>query len=296
MLQDLSDLLVLWSIYLLFAQGMSLVWGSIGILNFAHGAIFMFSAFTGYLVSQELRLGLLGMTVLGTCVGAGLSAAMHVLVVEPILRRSANAAAAELRALIASVGIAAVLLTVAQASTRSVPFGLGRMEEATSVHSFGSVRLSLIQLLIIGAGLVVTTCMVWWLRTAKSGLALQAIGLDPETASLMGVRRTRLAVTAMAVAGGLAGLAAVLLTYHLGSIAAESGDAMVLKAFSAIVLGGVGHAYAVIAGTLLLAAAETAVLTYTSGTWVDAVSYGLIFVVLLVRPQGLLGRAEVRRT
>ncbi len=69
-----------------------------------------------------------------------------------------------------------------------------------------------------------------------------------------------------------------------------------MKAFAAIVLGGVGSIAGVMAGATILAISETLVLTQTSGTWVDAVSFGLIFVVLLLRPQGLLGRREVRRT
>ncbi|WP_281689768.1 branched-chain amino acid ABC transporter permease [Pseudonocardia thermophila] len=294
MAHDLLNLLVLWSVYLLFALGMSVVWGSIGVLNFAHGATFMFSAFTGHLISTRLDLGVVPTVLLCLLVGAGLAVVAHFLIVEPVLRATPNVAAAELRVLIASIGVAAVLLAIAQTATRSAPFGFAPV--AVPLIEVAGVRISLIQLLIIALGLGVSLGVAVLMRTSRFGIALRGIGLDPETASLMGVDRTRLAAAVMGVAGALAGLAGALLTYHLGSIVPETGDLMVIKAFAAIVLGGLGNVYGVILGTFVLAVAETAVLTYTPGTWVDAVSFGLILLVLLVRPHGLLGRAEVRRT
>ncbi|MGD9987407.1 branched-chain amino acid ABC transporter permease [Pseudonocardia sp.] len=294
MTQDLLNLLVLWSVYLLFALGMSVVWGSIGVLNFAHGAIFMFSAFVGHLVSTRLDLGVPLTVLLCLLVGAVLAVVAHFLIIEPVLRATPNVAAAELRVLIASIGVAAVLVAVAQTVTRSAPFGFAAVE--LPVLDIAGARASVVQILIIVLGIGVALTVALLMRSSRGGLALRGIGLDPETASLMGVDRTRLAATLMAVAGGLAGLAGALLTYHLGSIVPETGDLMVIKAFAAIVLGGLGNVYGVMLGTLVLAVAETAVLTYTTGTWVDAVSFGLILLVLLVRPNGLLGRAEVRRT
>ena len=96
--------------------------------------------------------------------------------------------------------------------------------------------------------------------------------------------------------GGDAGLAGALLTFHLGAIAPETGDQLIIKAFAIIVLGGLGSMAGTVIGAYVLAGAETFVLIMNWGTWVDAVSFGLIFLILLVRPQGLLGRKEVRRT
>ena len=112
----------------------------------------------------------------------------------------------------------------------------------------------------------------------------------------MGVDRRKLALATMAVAGAMAGLAGILLTYSLGAITPESGDTLLVKAFACIILGGVGSMVGVAVGSNFLAGAEVWVLTQTSGSWVDAVSFGLIFLVLLVRPAGVFGRKEVRRT
>jgi branched-chain amino acid transport system permease protein len=219
-----------------------------------------------------------------------------VLAFEPIQRRAADHRRAELQILVGGIGMASVLLAIAQRVTKSVPFGFSGSTFRVQVYDLGFVRLTNVQVVTVVAACVLTGLAAWWLRSARAGLALRAIGVDAEVATLMGVDRRRLAVAIMAAAGGLAGMAGVLLTYYLGSIAAESGDAFLLKAFAAIVLGGVGSIAGAAVGAVILAVIETIVLVQTSGTWVDAVSFGLIFLMLLLRPRGIFGRREVRRT
>lgn len=296
MLQEVLNAVTLGSIYLLFALGMSLAWGTIGILNFAHGSVFMFSAFVGYLFVRSFTLPLPVIIVIGVGVGALLSVLIQLVAFETIQRRSADAKRSELQILVGGIGVASALLAVAQHVTKSVPFGFSNGSFTTQTYVFGPIRLNNIAIVIIVAALGLSAVVGWWLRSSRSGLALRAIGVDPEVASMMGVDRRKLGLVTMAVAGGLAGLAGVLLTYYLGSISPESGEAFLLKAFAAIVLGGVGSVAGAVTGAMALALAETLVLTHTSGTWVDAVSFGLIFLMLLVRPRGLFGRREVRRT
>jgi len=296
MAQNLINAVTLGSLYLLFALGMSLAWGTIGILNFAHGSIFMFSSFTCYLLVQHIALPMPLMILIGLVVGAVLSVLVQVLAFEPIKRRNPDPHRAELQILVGGIGIAGIPLAVAQHLTKSVPFGYSKSTFEVEVLHLGPVQLTNVQLVILAAALVLAGGVGWWLRSARAGLALRAIGVDAEVAGILGVNRRRLALGTMAVAGALAGVAGVLLTYYLGSIAAESGDAFLLKAFAAIVLGGIGSVGGAVAGAMILALAETAVVTQTSGMWVDAVSFGLIFAVLLLRPRGLFGRREVRRT
>jgi branched-chain amino acid transport system permease protein len=296
MAQDLLNALTLGSLYLLFALGMSLAWGTIGILNFAHGSIFMFAAFTAHLLVQEVALPLPAMLAVGVVVGAVLSLVVQVLAFEPIQRRATDHRKAEMQILVGGIGIAIIPLAVAQYLTGSVPFGYSAGTFRVSTWDLGLVRLSNVQLVTLVAAFGLAAVIGWWLRAARPGLALRAIGVDAEVASMMGVDRRRLALLTMAVAGGLAGLAGVLLTYYLGSIAPETGDAFLLKAFAAIILGGVGSIAGVVIGAMVLAGIETLVLVTTSGTWAPAIAFGVIFLMLLVRPNGLLGRQEVRRT
>lgn len=294
-MQDVLNAATLGSIYLLFALGMALVWGTIGILNFAHGAIFMFSAFVGHLVTRETELPLLAVVAIAMLVGAAMSALTQLLAFQPILRRAKNQHAAELRILIGGIGVAAIPLAIAQRETRSSPFGF-QSSYAPEVHEILGLRITTTAMIIIICGLAIGAGLTLWLRRSRQGLALRAIGVDAETTAGMGVNRPALAFGTMAVAGALAGLAGALLTFHLNAIAPETGDQLLIKAFAIIVLGGLGSMAGTVIGAYVLAGAETLVLIMNWGTWVDAVSFGLIFLILLVRPQGLLGRKEVRRT
>ncbi|MEU0483040.1 branched-chain amino acid ABC transporter permease [Streptosporangium sp. NPDC006013] len=284
------------SIYLLFALGMNLTWGTIDILNFSHGSIFMFSAFSAHLILQQWALPLPLVILIGIAVGAVFSLLVQVVAFEQILKRAKDRKSAEMQMLIGGIGVAIIPLVIAQHYTKSNPFGFEASSFEVTKLTFGGLWVTDIQLLTILLALTLGLGTAWWLRRSRQGLALRSIGVDPEVASLMGVDRRRLALGAMAVSGGLAGLAGILLTYSLGALTPESGDTLLIKAFACIVLGGVGSTIGVVAGSLVLAFAETFVLTQTSGLWVEAVSFGLIFLVLMLRPSGIFGRKEVRRT
>lgn len=296
MFQNLINTLVLASIYLLFALGLSVVWGTVGILNFAHGVFFMFAAFTGSVVLESLRLPMIALLAICAVTGALLSVAIQIFAFYPIFRRSKDPRSAELQILIGAVGVSAIPLAIAEKKTSDIPFSFNRSSFVPQTYHLGGIRISNIQIIIIVCAAILTIAIAAWLRRSRTGLALRAIGVDPETASIHGMNRRTLALLAMAVSGAVAGLGGSLLTYYLGSLGTESGDNLFLKAFAVVVLGGVGSVLGVALGSFILALAETLVLTETSGTWVDAVSFGIIFVVLLVRPQGIFGRAQVRRT
>jgi branched-chain amino acid transport system permease protein len=294
-LQELLSVISLGSIYLLFALGLSLTWGTIDILNFAHGAIFMFATFTAYLVLDSVQLPILGVVLVGVVVGALLSLIIQVLAFEQILKRARTKRSAEMQILIGGIGIATIPLAIAQHETKSNPFGLSQSSFDVNVWQFGDVRITNVAVITIVVGIALWAVTALWFRRSKHGLALRSIGVDSEVASLMGINRRQLALVTMAVSGGMAGLAGVLFTYTLGAITPESGDILLIKAFAIVILGGVGSMLGVAFGAFALAAVETWVLLNTSGSWTDAVAFGLIFLVLLARPSGVFGRKEVRR-
>jgi branched-chain amino acid transport system permease protein len=274
---------------------MSLTWGTIDVLNFAHGSIFMFSTFCAYLILGTTALSFPVVLLIGVAIGAALSLLMQIGAFEPILKRAKNKRSAEMQILIGGIGIATIPLAIAQQQTKSNPFGLNGSTFHVTVWHVAGARITNVAVFTIVIGLVLWGAIAWWLRRSRQGLALRSIGVDAETASLMGINRRRLALGTMAASGGMAGLAGVLFTYTLASITPESGDTLLIKAFAIIVLGGVGSMAGVIFGAYALAAAETYVLANTSGSWTDAIAFGLIFLVLLARPAGLFGRKEVRR-
>ena len=295
-MQDLISVLTLGSIYLLFALGMSITWGTIDILNFGHGSIFMFSAFSASLALEHKALGLVPVILLGVVVGALMSLLIQVVAFEQIIKRAKDKRAAEMQILIGGIGVAIIPLAIAQHHTKSNPFGLLSSTFEVNTWVIGDVRITNIAALTVVLALLLWASAALWLRRSRTGLALRSIGVDAETAALMGIDRRRLALATMAAAGAMAGLSGVLFTFSLGAITPESGDTLLVKAFAVIILGGVGSMTGILFGSFFLAGAETIILTQTNGSWVEAVSFGMIFLVLLVRPAGVFGRKEVRRT
>jgi len=295
-MQDVVNALSLGCIYLLFTLGMSLLWGTVGILNFAHGSIFMFSAFTNYLVLEHVKLALPALLLIGAVSGMCLALAAYLLAFQPIIKFAKDKETMERQMLICGIGLASVPVAIAEIKTLGLPFSL--VKSSFRVHSFtvGGVRISNLQLIIIGLTVLVTVGIALFIRYSRNGLALRAIGVDAEVARLMGVNERSLALLTMGVGGVLAGLGGTLLPFSFGALDAQSGGTLLLKAFAIIIVGGVGSVAGTAIAAFLLAAAETWVVTTTSGAWVDAVSFGLLFVFLVARPHGIFGRQEVRRT
>jgi branched-chain amino acid transport system permease protein len=294
-MQQVVNGAMLVSIYVLFSLGLTLSWGTLNILNLAHGSTFMFAGFGGYLISKHVRLPLAGLLPLAMLIAGAITVAAELLIFRQIRRRTPDVRAAELLMLIASVGAATSLLTIASNHTADTPFGLTNTSYRTIVYHWGSVNISNTQIIIITLGLVLTVALGAWVKFAKQGRALRALAYDTETCGLMGISAGRLAIAAMFAAGALAGLASMLLMFDLGSLTPESGDNLLVKGFAAIILGGIGSVWGTLAGAVVLATGETLVLTYTSGSWADAVSFGIIIVVILLRPQGLVAPQRSER-
>ncbi|HEY0560937.1 MAG: branched-chain amino acid transporter permease [Mycobacterium sp.] len=295
-MQQVVNGLVLGGIYLLFAVGLSLSWGTIGVLNLAHGATFTFSGFAAYLIAKDVG-GPFWLLLLASMVIAGvLTVALDQLIFRQVQRRVSDPGEAELLMLIGSIGAGSALVTIVQRRTDDSPFGLpARSALTSSVHHVFGASITTIQILIIALGALLPLTLGLVIRYTGFGRALRAIAYDPETAQLMGVNRLLLSVMTMFIAGALAGLASMLLISHVGALTPESGDNLLLKGFAIIILGGIGSVLGVVVGAVVLAAGEVLVLTFTSGTWVDAASFALILVVILVRPRGLLPMPKAER-
>ncbi|HVW43940.1 MAG TPA: branched-chain amino acid ABC transporter permease [Amycolatopsis sp.] len=287
-MQQVLNALVLWSIYVLFALGLSLAWGTLNVLNLAHGATFMFGAFSVVLLSEHADIPFGVLVPLAMVFGGLISVLLDLLVFRPIRARVGNSREAELLMLIGSVGAASIMVTIAQQATDDSPFGIPEGSALRSaVYRFGGFSISTIQIVIIVLGVALAALLGWWIRSSRYGRALRAVAFDGETAQLMGVNPGRLSTATMFAAGALAGLASVLLISHVGALTPTSGDNLLLKAFAMIILGGIGSIAGVLAGAAVVAVGETLVLTFTSGTWVDAASFAIIIAVILIRPQGI---------
>ena len=288
-MQQAINALTLCSIYLLFSLGLTLAWGTLKVLNLAHGAVFVVSALTGFLVTRSFGLPYPLVVALGMMCGGLLTLLIDTIVFRRIRSISRDERQAELLMLAASLGVAAILFSVTRNVTLETPsFGLTPGTFTTVLYQIGPVKVSNIQFLIIGLGLGLVVALALWVRRSRAGRALRALAYDPATCGLMGVNPASLSAIAMVIAGALAGLAGILLVVYLGAMGPESGETLMLKAFSIMVLGGVGSVWGALVGAIFLAGAESIVLNFTAGGYVDAIAFAMIILVLLFRPRGLI--------
>lgn len=293
-MQQVVNGLTLTFIYVLFSLGITLSWGTLRILNLAHGAIFVLAGYLGYVVTTFARLPLPVILLVAAAVAGVASCLVHYVFFQYIRRVALTEAQAELRIMIASSGLAIIPVTIAQNLTHDTPF---RMKTSYRViaYTVGSVHILNIQIVIVVLGLILTGLTAAWVRYTRNGRGVRALGLDAETSELVGINTVALSVRLMLVSGAFAGVASALFMSYLGALTPESGDNLLVKGFSVVVLGGIGSIVGTFVGALVLAGAETAVLANTSGSWVDAISFAVIIVVILARPNGLFGRRSAER-
>jgi branched-chain amino acid transport system permease protein len=294
-MEQLINAIVLGGVYCLFALGLSLTWGTLNVLNLAHGAVFMFSAFTCYLITQraDLHLPIAVVLVVAVVAGALMELCLDLVVFRQIKRRSKTQGEAELSMLIGSIGASAILVTIAEQQTADTSFTVTAAPVKASVYHLGSgVYVTNIEIVITVVALALTVGFALWIQRSQMGRAMRAIAYDAPTSGLMGISEGRMSALAMAISGGTAGAAGVFLTLYLDSLTADSGSDLLLKAFAVVVLGGVGSMWGTLIGAFILAGGETLVTATTSGIWTSAVSFGLIIAVLLVRPSGLFGKVK----
>ncbi len=289
-MQQLANGIFLGSIYGLFAMGYTLVFGVLDLLNLAHSAVFMLGAFVGL----QLVVGV-GLPLWAGILGAILAGALMGIAIERIafapLRSRADA---HFAGLISSIALAIVLVAVALGlfgpNTRRFPQGEfpgGRIEVA-------GASLSTLQVMILVISLALMLALNWLVRRSRLGAAMRAVAENPRAARLLGVDVERVTLATFAISSALGAAAGVLFALAFNTIRPEMGLGIELKGLAVIIVGGMGSIPGALAGGLMLGLFEVFAVSVIGSSWRDAVAFGLLFAVLLLRPQGLLGRAQVR--
>ena len=310
--------LVLGSIYALVALGYTLVYGVLQLINFAHSEVFMygtfavgwvFVAFKGVDSSASSLWGVLPI-VLVALVAAMLLSAVVALGLERVAYRPLiKKGAPKLIALISAIG-ASFTLSEAMGLRDKIAgwFGLkddlsnyvGQARETYSLpvsinphglFTIGDYRITDVDLVIIGAALMMMVGLDQFIRRTRFGRGMRAVAQDPESAALMGVNSTRIIQMTFFLGGLMAGVAACLYMIQVGSTRQDAGFLYGVKAFTAAVLGGIGNLRGALVGGLVLGVAEIYGGAILGTNWHDVVAFVLLIVVLLFRPQGLLGEA-----
>lgn len=289
--QQLVNGLSLGCVYALFALGFTLVFGVLGVVNLSHGAIFMVGAYAAERATAGLGWGIAGAMVFAFVFAGGVGLLVDVLV----LRRLRARQAPHLIPMVATIGIAIVLNSAAQgifgAENRRYP------EEVIShtVYTFGNVQVTVLELGIMLASALLMAALLIALRGTQIGRGLRAVAESPRAAYLVGIDVEKMFYLTSFIAAGLGGVAGVLIALYSNAVFPLMGQSMLHKGIAVIILGGMGDIRGAMLGGLFLGFAEVLSVAYIGSSSRDAVAFGLLFLVLLVRPTGLFGRGFERK-
>jgi branched-chain amino acid transport system permease protein len=282
-LQTLANGVVVGSVYVLVALGLTLIFGVLGIVNFAHGEFYMLGGYFGITAAVVYGLPLLPVLLLGMAGVILVGLISERLVFRPIQGGDMT------NSIITSFGLAVALQNIALLVFGPQP-KLLRTDWAGIPVEIGPVFLPLQRAIIpvIALLLVVTLHVV--LRYSWTGRSLRAMAQHGGLAQLYGVDVKRVAAVTFAIGAALAGGAGVLMS-SVFMVQPAVGNMIALKAFTIVILGGMGNVYGAVGAGLFLGLTESIVASYWTNTLRDIVGFALVILVLLFRPQGLFGRA-----
>ncbi|HEY8856177.1 MAG TPA: branched-chain amino acid ABC transporter permease [Rugosibacter sp.] len=302
-LQQVANGLTLGSIYALVALGYTLVYGILGLINFAHGEVVMVGALTALAASKFLLAAALPapvVFVLAFLIAAAVCMALGVVIERIAYRPLRNAP--RLAPLITAIGVSIILQQLAMMLWGRSYHAMPQLLPETA-FALGGVQITVIQLVIIGvAGLTMAALLVLVNRT-RLGRAMRATAESPSIAALMGVDANRIIVLAFMIGSALAALAGMLVASNYGIAHYNMGFMLGLKAFTAAVLGGIGNLAGAVVGGLLLGVIEALGAGYigdlTGGVlgsqYQDVFAFFVLIGVLVLRPAGLLGERVAER-
>lgn len=281
--QQLVNGIILGSIYALLALGYTMVYGIIKLINFAHGDIYMIGAFVGYYAINSLKMNFWIALVFSMIVCAILGVVIEFLAYRP-LRNSTR-----ISALITAIGVSFfleyIMVYFVGADTRSFP-------QSIKVHTYhlGSISVTNVQLLILVVALVLMVALQLIVKKTKMGKAMRAVSVDSDAAELMGISVNNTISFTFALGSSLAGAAGVLIGLYYNSIEPLMGMTPGIKAFVAAVLGGIGIIPGAALGGFVIGILETLSTAIGLSSYHDAIVYGVLIVILLLRPAGILGK------
>lgn len=288
-LQQTFNGLVIGAAYAVFAVGFTLLFGVLNILNLAQGAIFMIGAFTGL----EL-VGLFGLP-LALCgamlVSGALAVVTRIAVFGPLERRGGH----RWMGLVASLAVARLVVAVAQEAFGTQVVRYPSADWLETAWTVGVVRVQGVQLMVMATAVGLMVALAVLLRTTRTGRAIRAMAFSTTVARLAGVPVERMTLVTYFICGSLAGAAGVQLGVLYNAVSPFMGENILLKGLTVLILGGLGHVPGAALAGVLLGLIEVYSVAYLSSSLRDAVGFGLILVILLIRPAGLFGTTAVQR-
>jgi branched-chain amino acid transport system permease protein len=304
--QQLVNGLLLGSMYGLVAIGYTMVYGIVQLINFAHGEIFMtgaFGALTVYLyvlpdgtsMVIALPLMLIGAIIVAVTVAVG---------AERFAYRPLRTAP-RLAPLITAIGLSLALQQAVWAWYPNAKSSITFPQIDGGPFHIGNVTIQTGDIFLVIAAPISMAVLAYFVMKTRTGRGMQATAQDPDTAKLMGINTDRIIVVAFALGATFAAIGGVAYGLKYGEVNFKMGFLLGLKAFTAAVLGGIGNIYGAMIGGVVLGVAETLASAYVSDipgmdkfgsqSWADVWAFVLLILVLLFRPQGLLGERVADR-
>jgi branched-chain amino acid transport system permease protein len=295
-IQQLLNAIVLGSVYTLFSLGLSLAWGVANILNLAHGALFVAGALVSYEIGQVAAIPLFLMLPIAALAGGAGAVLLDIFAFSPITRRIHNEAKRERGIMLASLGAAAIIVNIANVRTHYTVQRINEKVYGIKTFYFWGLHITNIAIVILVLTVVAAVGLVAWLRRSTHGRAVRAVAFSRELAPLFGINATLLSRLMLFFGGCLAGAAGLLLATELSGFDPYFGNSFMLKAFAVVIIGGIGSVGGTVIAAYALAIVETYIVGYLpSGIPFDAVAFGLIILVLVIRPQGIAGVVQAER-
>ena len=299
--QELVNGLTTGALYALVALGFTMVYGVLKLLNFAHGDLYMIGSYVGFFVIQwfggpnkltiAVPLLLVIMFVLAALLVGGLGVAMERFAYRPLRD------APRIAPLITAIGVSFFLENSALLLFGAQPriYNTANFISLSSGIQIGSVTIDSVQILVLVLGLVLMVALQQVVNRTRLGKQMRAVAADREAAEMMGINVNFVISATFFLGSALAGIAGVMGGLLFNQVTATIGFIVGLKAFTASVVGGIGSLPGAMLGGLLIGVAESFITGYISSTYTNLLVFALLIVVLLVRPSGLFGRAQLQK-
>jgi branched-chain amino acid transport system permease protein len=279
--QQLINGLTTGAAYALIALGYTMIYGILGLINFAQGEIYMCGAFVAVLLLATGQANFITAFVAGMGAAALLGVVLERVAFRPL--RGAHPLVPLISAIGASIFLQSQALLLFGPNNRPFP-----VQFEFHTVTVGEVVISALQGAILLAALILMALLMLFVRYTRYGKAIVACALDRDTARLMGINVDRMVALTFLIGSALSGAAGIMMAIYYNATYPRMGLLPGLKAFSAAILGGVGNIPGAILGGLLLGVAESLGAGYLSSGYKDAIAFIILILVLLVRPQGIL--------
>ncbi|HWN00082.1 MAG TPA: branched-chain amino acid ABC transporter permease [Streptosporangiaceae bacterium] len=299
--QELVNGVTTGALYALVALGFSMVYGVLKLLNFAHGDLYMVGAYIGFFViqwfggAQHLTIAVPLLLVIMFVLAAGLVGGLGVAIERFAYRPLRDAP--RIAPLITAIGVSfflessALLLFGAQYRV----YNTADFISLSSGIQIGSVTIDSVQILVLVLGVVLMAGLQLLVNRTRLGRQMRAVAADREAAEMLGINVNFVITATFFLGSALAGVAGIMGGLLFNQVTSTIGFIAGLKAFTAAVVGGIGSIPGAMLGGLVIGVAESMVTGYISSTYSNLIVFGILIVVMLLRPSGLLGRAQLQK-